>query len=721
MNEMAIKVSPIREILSCDNGFQIVLYREVDTDHTLTATGSNLSVHGTAILHGRYVNHKKYGKQFHVDFSEEIRPTGTDEMIDFLSYAKIKGVGRTIATRIVNTFGSETYASMENAEKLSLIRGISKERAKEIALAWKSLSGMQEYLKFFRELDLPVVHAKEAYEKYGNDIEQVRSRPYLLCCCGMSFGVVDGAMKRKHLLKPYDAERIMFGCMDVILSNEQNGNVFIQKESLIEQTKALLMQDLLLDAVEVEKGICYVVNQMCRNKVLVYQYDVLYRKAMYEAETFVAASLNKMIRRDVDRDHDKIMRAVEKAEKECGITLSDMQKQAIENALGSFMYIITGGPGTGKTTTLNVLIKAEMILKKDSKIELCAPTGRAARRMSENTSRDSSTIHSLLGIGVHSDALPENLLEGVDLIIADECSMIGLGLFATLLKAMEKGTRMILVGDVDQLESVEAGNVFSDLIASGVIPYTRLDAIFRQAEGSKIIENAIRVNSNNPPFIWEDECVLRQTYSEQETLEMLLQTVKDLSCDSKRVQILTPLKKRTELGTEKLNAHLQDVFNPPSLEKTELRAGNRIFRQGDKVMHLKNELEVSNGDIGYIKSVDPVNRKLMVSMENGTDVEYTSEDFPKLNHAFAMTIHKSQGSEYPIVILPFIAAFGGMRRRKLLYTAITRAKENLVVIGNNDSLAYAAGNVGPMRNSYLAYRLVELLQKDAEPEQLELF
>ena len=354
---------------------------------------------------------------------------------------------------------------------------------------------------------------------------------------------------------------------------------------------------------------------------------------------------------------------------------------------------------------------------------LGAPTGRAARRMTENAGEEASTLHHLLEIFDEEEEIG-SLQIAADVVIVDETSMVSTRLMYLLVSAISDDCRLILIGDKNQLPSVKAGKVFADLIASGIFTTVTLDKNFRQAEGSSIPMNGDRINGNHMPLLFDQSTQLICSYGEKDTLSYLIGIVKDLvenkGIPDRDIQILTPFRKRTELGADRLNIHLQAVFNPPVPEKLELRSGAEVFREGDRVIHLKNEEDVSNGDMGYITSIDTAGKKVLVTFETRVKKEYERSDLKHLEHAYALTIHKAQGSEYPYVLLPFVGLFGQMRTRPLLYTALTRARKCIKIIGNEQSLSYAAENAGEMRNSYLAYRIVSLAQADETYVQMGL-
>lgn len=459
-----------------------------------------------------------------------------------------------------------------------------------------------------------------------------------------------------------------------------------------------------------QAGLVYLV----KNQTLIYDCGVLYRKPMYLAESESAEKLLSLLwdGQKQKLSKDKIDAALVEAEKRQKLKLSKEQKNAVSYALTETVSIITGGPGTGKTSLLQVLICAEEMLHPEGKLILCAPTGRAARKMAESTGKVAVTMHHLLEIRQEEQESEEEeeLKLSTDLVIVDECSMVSMQLLYALLKALDKGTRLVLIGDCDQLPSVQAGNVFADLIGSQVFPVTYLTKTFRQKQGSAILTNASCVNRGRGRFLWNTDCMLCQTWQEKDTLDGLLQVIRALQkqgISSKAMQVLTPFRSKTKLGCIQLNQVLQELMNPKTAGTVELLVGSRCFRKGDKVMHLENEEDVSNGDVGYITEINQTERKLTVLYETGVERTYTSEEFSMLELAYALTVHKAQGSEYDCVILPFTKIFGRMRQKNLLYTAMTRARKKLVIVGNEETLWYASGNRMERRNSYLGFRLMD--------------
>jgi exodeoxyribonuclease V alpha subunit len=714
MQELAIRAVPVQVRCEFDD-YQVVVY-ETEAGE-LTAVGSLLCTEGECVLHGNFSQHKKYGKQFQVTYCEEVLPTTSEGMKRYLVSSGIAEIGSATADRIVDTFGAETFQAMRDPVRLVTVQGISETKAEKIVASFKKCQELQEYVQFLADYRIPSGKTKEVYQKFSgipDALSVLQSRPYLLCMCeGITFAMIDAVQKQREGFDPVHGDRICFALSAVMQQNEQNGHVFMEKEALFEKTGNLLRIpgcDRSVFFPYMQAGLVYLV----KNQTLIYDCGVLYRKPMYLAESESAEKLLRLLwdGQKQKLTKDKIDAALVEAEKWQKLALSQEQKNAVSYALTETVSIITGGPGTGKTSLLQVLICAEEMLHPEGKLTLCAPTGRAARKMAESTGKVAVTMHHLLEIRQEEQEREEEeeLKLSTDLVIVDECSMVSMQLLYALLKALDKGTRLVLIGDCDQLPSVQAGNVFADMIGSQVFPVTYLTKTFRQKQGSAILTNASCVNRGRGRFLWNTDCMLCQTWQEEDTLDGLLQVIRALQkqgISSKAMQVLTPFRSKTKLGCIQLNRMLQELMNPKTAGTVELLVGSRCFRKGDKVMHLENEEDVSNGDVGYITEINQTERKLTVLYETGVERTYTSEEFSMLELAYALTVHKAQGSEYDCVILPFTKIFGRMRQKNLLYTAMTRARKKLVIVGNEETLWYASGNRIERRNSYLGFRLMD--------------
>lgn len=713
-NVIKKKAHPLATLAKSEN-FMVVCYRDLESGKKFHAVGEKLCVNCDCYLYGRIVSNHKYGEQFQTDYYEEILPKDPDKIIEYLVYSGIYGLNKETAEKIVGKYGTYTFSALEKPAELSKIKDISLMKAQKISESYLETKDMRRWYELTNYYNIPSSKTMAIYKKFSkveNGYEILKKRPYLLCCCNdVSFSGLDEFFKNEKSFNPYHMDRVRFGILYVLKQNEKCGHVFMKKNDFVETVCKQLCHVDSVDQTILKKEIMIMTNQLVKEAKVFYEYGVLYSQNMHYAERYASKKICQLMQADfpVPRTEKQVEDAINKAVKDSGMRLGKGQRAGVKMALQNNVTIVTGGPGRGKTTVLKLLIESELLLNKDCRFTLIAPTGRASRRMAEGTGREASTYHKLLGItqgGIDLSAIPEI---DTDVIISDESSMIDMELFCALLKGMKPGTRLILVGDKDQLPSVGPGKVFSELIGCRSIPITVLDETFRQAAGSSIITNSERVNENHCPLSWDDSTSLIRSMKEAETLEKVVNEVKTILKSGRftedQIQILSPYREKTDLGAKRLNQSLQDILNPPGSTKKELRHGKRIFREGDRVIHLTNEESVSNGDVGHIKEIDPVSKTITVLFETNIEKKYSIFELFDLDHAFALTIHKSQGSEYPYVIIPFIDIFGSMRQKNLLYTAMTRAKTKVTIVGNEQSVAYAAANGGTVRNTYLGYRI----------------
>lgn len=730
IERMKLKVKPIScEYIYHSENYKVARYADIGSGKEFVATGRELPVACPAVLEGEFVKTRKYGEQFQVERYEEILSKEPKEIVEYLAFLKIKGMGRITAKRIVELYKEDTYDALQDIEKLRKVKGISLKKAEDIVQEYSQKKAMRHFYEATERFHLSAKTVTQVYYKfhqYKDGLKMIVERPYLLCTVeGISFAVIDNVLKGEADFSPFNRDRMIYGIMSVIIANETNGHVFCLPEWLVQASVSCLFAEIQCSWQEAEAAVKTTINDMVRSKKLIYSFQAIYRKGMYEAECSAAKRMLELLHTPVKREVEKrnVVSFIERQSKKTGIELSKKQAEGVVEALRNNVCIITGGPGRGKTTLLKFLLAGEKEIRKGSEIVLCAPTGRAARKMAENAGCPASTIHSLLQI--HNEELNMDLEKiNADLVIIDEVSMVGMTLLANLLSSIQNGTRLILIGDKDQLPSVQAGQAFAELIASGIIPTVVLDKAFRQAEGSSIIENGDRINENRLPLILDNSFSHFPAYKEKEALDKLLGNIKELlnkGFSANDIQILTPYRKKTELGSVALNRYLQEIFNPKSFGKMELStaSGKVVFREGDRVIHLQNEGTINNGDVGIIENVYPSEKSFSVKFETGESKVYESSEFVNVQHAYALTVHKAQGSEYPVVVMPFLPIFGRMRQRNLLYTAVTRAKEVFVIIGDEKSIFYAAANPGGVRNSYLAYRIrsAENIIKDKQNEQ----
>lgn len=660
-----------------------------------------LSTGEHAIFDGELVDHRDYGKQIKVSSYESTRPETKSGVERFLASGLIKGVGPATAKLIVDYFGKRALDVLESEpERLTEVDGIGPRRAAMIAESFAEQNGMRNTLIFLQGYGLTPNLSMKIYRAFGDTTESVlRSNPYRLVdeIEGVGFQTADRIAMSLGFGEASEF-RLRSG-VKYVLSEAANGagHVYLPRETLVEQAARVLNADgELVDGV-----MRALVLQGELVAEAIGDTTAVYLPRMHRAETETARLMTRLRRsvRPLKLKDGEALRLIEEQEAELGVSLCDEQRQAALAAMTEGVCVITGGPGTGKTTSINVIIR---LLRRAGKVELCAPTGRAAKRMSEATGCSARTIHRLLEYsgeqqGFARDA--DNPLDA-DVVIVDEMSMVDIFLMRSLLCALRPGTRLLLVGDADQLPSVGAGNVLKDLIASETVRVVRLTEIFRQAGQSQIVMNAHRVNRGEYPEIRarDTDFFLERKGAPAEVAESVVALVKArlpkyMNLDSLRdIQVMTPMK-RGDVGVYALNAQLQAALNPPGDKKPELNHGGVIFRRGDKVMQVRNNYDLTwkkgdedgdgvfNGDIGYILAVDRKARGLVVEFDDGRVAEYDESLLDDLELAYCMTVHKSQGSEFDAVVLPLLSGPPMLMTRNLLYTAITRAKRLVVIVG----------------------------------------
>ena len=692
-----------------ENGWSVMKVKVKDYKDLVTLTGSLLDVPVGSVLlcEGNWMVDARYGQQFVVESWEEVMPATIYGIEKYLGSGLVNGIGPVYAKAIVSRFGLETIDVIENGiERLLEVPRLGRKRMEKIRESWEKQKDIKEVMVFLQGYGVSTAYAAKIYRQYQKEaIKTVKENPYKLAddIWGIGFKTADG-IASKMGYENNDPRRCRSGILYTLNQLAEEGHVYAEPEQLVTAAKELLQAD--------EEPIRKAVAGMIEAKDLIADNDVLYLPPFYHAENGSAKRLTTLLSESLFSDM-----AAEEAvpygnQPDNGIVYDEVQQAAIRQALESKVMVLTGGPGTGKTTTTQGIIAA--FKSRGMQILLAAPTGRAAKRMTEATGMEAKTIHRLLEYNPMDGYKrnDENPLEG-DVLIVDECSMIDIMLFYNLMKAIPENMRLILVGDIDQLPSVGAGNVLRDIIDSRQIPVVRLTRIFRQAQSSRIVMNAHAINAGQFPNISNG----RNTdffFIKAEDAETIPQLIVSLVRDRlsktygykpKEIQVLTPMQ-RGNVGAGNLNTELQTALNPsgPALTR-----GGYTFRQGDKVMQIRNNYDknVFNGDIGFISAVDMSERTLSV-IYDGRVIEYDVSELDELTLAYAITIHKSQGSEFPVVVMPVTMKHFVMLQRNLIYTGITRSKKICVLVGTTKALAYAIKqNTVSKRNTKLKERLNE--------------
>ena len=698
-----------------ENGYTVLKCAAKNYKDLVTVVGIMPEIHVGAVLslEGMWKMDSKYGRQFSAEKFEETLPATVYGIEKYLGSGLIKGVGPKFAKRIVAKFGKDTLDIIEkNPDALNNVEGIGKVRVERIKKSWQEQKEIKNIMLFLQSHEVSTSHATRIFKTYGNkSIQIVQENPYRLAddIWGIGFKTADRIAEKMGFEKDRFI-RLRSGILYALNKLAENGHCFAVRDQLIQKAKELLETDIP----ELE----ITLDEMMRTGDVIRYEEAIYLPPFYYSETGCAKRLLRLLetKSETKADAENIVKSVIQ---NAAIAYDEIQEEAIRTAVNSKVMVLTGGPGTGKTTTTMGIISALQMM--GCQILLAAPTGRAAKRMAETTGMEAKTIHRLLEYKMPDgyQKNEEHPLEG-DVLILDECSMVDVMLMYNLLKAVPPQMSLILVGDTDQLPSVGPGNVLKDVIASGIVPVIRLTRIFRQAQGSRIIMNAHRINRGEPIDMRggkDSDFFFAQKETNEEVVDTLVRyCTKNLPnyyhVDAFRdIQVLTPMQ-RGICGAANLNQLLQEAMNPCSLF---LKRGGTQYRLGDKVMQIRNnyDKEVFNGDIGTISKVDIEERELAVCYD-GRDVTYDISELDELTLAYAVTIHKSQGSEYPIVVMPFTMSHFVMLQRNLLYTGVTRAKKILVLIGEKKAVFYAVGNETTTgRNTKLA----EYLAKNSKREE----
>lgn len=722
---------------NADNGYTVLSVQTKEDEITCVGNFTYIDEGEFIKAFGNFTAHPVYGEQFLVETYDMKEPEDLFSMERYLSSGAIKGIGASLAGRIIKKFKKDTFRVIEEEpERLAEVKGISERMAKEIYRQFEEKRDMRSAMLFLQQYNISGNLAVKIFNEYGQRMYDIlKENPYQLAedIAGVGFKTADEIARRAGIGNNSDY-RIKAGILYVLLQASNEGHVYLPEHELMQRAKSLLSTDedslkRLMTSLNIEKKI--IIKEEAN-------YNLIYSPMFYYMELNVARMLHDLnIRYELPKD--KVHSRVAAIEEQFHLTLEDQQRTAVFEAAGNGLLIITGGPGTGKTTTINAIIK--FFETEGMDILLAAPTGRAAKRMTETTGYEAKTIHRLLELTKLSDDQENkysfernemNPLE-TDVIIIDEMSMVDISLMHSLLKAVSVGTRLILVGDVNQLPSVGPGNVLKDIIESHNFNVVMLTKIFRQAADSDIIVNAHKINAGEQISLdnkSRDFFFLKREASNIITAVMINLIKNKLPGYVKAtpfdIQILTPMRKG-ELGVERLNQILQQALNPPDENKKEKEFHEMIFREGDKVMQIKNNYQITweirssygiltqsgtgvfNGDAGVIKEINHFAEHLTVEFDDNRIVEYSFSQLDELELAYAVTIHKSQGSEYPAVIIPILDGPKLLFNRNLLYTAVTRAKKCVMIVGSDTMVQFMIDNKNEQnRYTGLCKRITEL-------------
>ncbi|WP_099190242.1 SF1B family DNA helicase RecD2 [Tepidibacter mesophilus] len=699
-----------------DNGYTVAALERPNEEVTIVGCMPTITVGETIELDGKWINHKMYGPQFEVSSFIPCTPESEEGIYIYLSSGMIKGIGPKMARKIVETFGLNTLDIIQmNPEKLTKVDGIGQKKAETIGKSFQDNRELRNLIISLSKYGITPNYCLKIYKKYKNkSIQIVETNPYKLAedIRGIGFKLADN-IATKMGIDPYSKDRISQGIIYTLTQSLSEGHTYLPKSNLLRDASKLLeieneyIKDIIFklaldQKIQIEKGPIE---------------DNIYLIPYYISENGVCKKLIELSQYEFDDLKLDIDKEISSIEKEDDITLAKNQKEAVTQALQKGVLVVTGGPGTGKTTTINTIIKIFENLKMN--IYLAAPTGRAAKRMSETTGKEAKTIHRLLEMGYSSEDEELVFMKGeddqldADVVIIDEVSMVDILLMYNLLKAIKAGTRVILVGDSDQLPSVGAGNVLKDITDSNIIKVVKLDEIFRQAKESMIVVNAHKINKGEKLELnakGKDFYFIPRYEKEDILKEIVNLAYKRLpeyyKIDNlKDIQILSPMRKG-DTGVFNLNLSLQNVLNPNDKCKLEEKFQKRTFRVGDKVMQIKNNYTkkwknedetkdgegVYNGDIGYVYHIDKEEKTVYVLFDEYKIAQYDYNELDEIDHSFCTTIHKSQGSEFPVIIMPITWAPPMLLTRNLLYTAVTRAKKLVVLVGDVKYLEYMIKN-----------------------------
>ena len=728
-----------------------VIYRMEETGYTVLEVsdtdGESMTVVGSmprfepgeiVVFTGDYTNHPVYDLQFKMNSYEIAEPDDRESILRYLSSGIIKGIGKGLAGRIVSLFGEDTFRIMEEEpERLAEVKGISLKKAMDISVSFEEKVTTRRSFSFLQQYGISNNLIQKILNRYKEGLyDVIKKNPYRLIedIEGVGFKTAD-KIAEQNGLSANNEYRIAYGLLYVLMDEENDGNTCLKRQELLKKAKELLNSDEeelenALDKLSIERKV--IIN-------LIEGESFVFSASAFRAESECARMLSELNER-YENDPEGTGKEIDRLEKTMSITLQDMQRQAVLKAISEGVMIMTGGPGTGKTTTINVIIR--YFLNQGYDVTLTAPTGRAAKRMTEATGYEASTIHRLLGVKVGTEGRTagfehdhDNPLE-TDVLIVDEMSMVDIYVFRSLLKALAYGTRLILVGDENQLPSVGPGSVLKDMINSGAFSVVTLTKIYRQSEAGDIVMNAhnIRMGRKISLDNKSKDFFFLERNNAEEIIRGIVYLIKSklppyVHCESREIQVMTPMRKGP-LGVENLNLRLQEALNPPAPKKYELQGAQGILRLGDRVMQIKNDYDIEweiegkngivietgkgifNGDCGTV--ISAASGSMIVRFEDGRRAVYAGELLSKIELAYAITIHKSQGSEYPAVIIPVLTGPRLLLNRNLLYTGITRAKTCVVLMGRRDTVYDMIDNTSEQkRYTGLSYRIREFMEPDS--------
>lgn len=726
------------------NGYTVMVLKQTGEEElTCVGTFPDISQGATIEASGNYIHHPVYGKQFQIASFTEKMPEDSLAMERYLGSGAIKGIGAALAARIVRRFGEDTLRIVEEEpERLSEIKGISEKKAREIAAQVTEKADMRRAMIFLQKYGISLNLGAKIYQKYGQSLYNVlQENPYRLAedISGVGFKIADEIAGRIGIQADSDY-RIRSGMLYVLLQASGEGHIYLPKEELFRRAASLLQVDISY----MEK---HLMDMAIDRKVVLKEREketIVYPSQHYYLELNTARMLCEL-NVSCPEDEKSTEKRIAQIEKETGTVLDEMQKKAVREATSNGLFVLTGGPGTGKTTTINAIIR--FFESEGAELRLAAPTGRAAKRMTEATGYEAQTIHRLLelsgmpeeereGHAVQFERNAQNPLEA-DVIIIDEMSMVDIFLMHSLLLAVTAGTRLILVGDENQLPSVGPGNVLRDIIRSESFPVVELKKIFRQASESDIVVNAHKINRGEQviPDNKSRDFFFLKRYDADIIIRVVIALIQEkmpryIQAKPFDIQVLTPMRKGL-LGVERLNQILQRYLNPPENGKKERELGGQLFRQGDKVMQVKNNYQlewevrgkygipvekgvgVFNGDTGILAEINEFAETATVEFEDGRCAEYSFKQMEELELAYAITIHKSQGSEYPAVVIPLLSGPQMLLNRNLLYTAVTRARKCVTIVGSEETFGEMIRNEKQQRRySSLDVRIRELSEAE---------